>query len=115
MNIEELRDYCLSLPFVEEKFPFDQETIAFYIGGKIFCLANITEFKKLNVKCNPEIALELRETYQAVLPGYHMNKKHWNTIMVNEDVNDNLIKTWIKDSYQLVIQTLPKSIRQNIN
>lgn len=115
MNIEELRDFCLNLPLVEEKFPFDEETLAFYIGGKIFCLANITEFRKLNVKCNPDLALELRATYQAVLPGYHMNKKHWNTILINEDVNDHLIKEWIKDSYHLVIQTIPKSKRPSID
>ena len=111
MHIEELRDFCLSLPLVEEKFPFDEETLAFYIGGKIFCLAKITEFKMLNVKCDPEKALELRAVYQAVIPGYHMNKKHWNSILVNEDANDGLIKQWIKDSYHLVIQSIPKSRR----
>ena len=114
MNIEELRDFCLSLPLVEEKFPFDQETLVFYIVGKMFCLANITEFNSLNIKCDPDKALELRATYQAVLPGYHMNKKHWNTIKLNEDVKDELIKQWIKDSYNLVILTLPKSKRPNL-
>jgi len=69
----------------------------------------------LNVKCNPDKALELRATYHAVIPGYHMNKKHWNSIMVNEDANDELIKEWIKESYQLVIQTIPKSKRPNID
>lgn len=114
MHIEELRDFCLSLPNVEEKFPFDQETLVFYIAGKMFCLTNITLFDSLNVKCEPEKAVELRANYQAVLPGYHMNKKHWNTIKVNEDVNDELIKTWIKDSYNLVILTLPKSKRPDL-
>lgn len=114
MHIEELRDFCLSLPLVEEKFPFDQETLVFYIAGKMFCLVNITEFDSLNVKCDPDKALELRSAYQAVLPGYHMNKKHWNTIKVNEDVKDDLIKQWIKDSYNLVILTLPKSKRPDL-
>lgn len=114
MHIEELREYCLSLPLVEEKFPFDEKTLVFYIAGKMFCLANIEEFNTLNVKCDPDKALELRANYQAVEPGYHMNKKHWNTIKVNEDVNDDLINQWIKDSYNLVILTLPKSKRPNL-
>lgn len=114
MNIEELRDFCLSLPLVEEKFPFDQTTLVFYIAGKIFCLANIEEFYRVNVKCDPEDALQLRATYRAVLPGYHMNKKHWNTIQINEDAKDSLIYQWIKDSYNLVILTLPKSKRPQL-
>ena len=109
MHIEELRDYCLSLPQVEEKFPFDQTTLVFYIAGKMFCLANIEEFDSVNVKCNPETAIELRANYEAVTPGYHMNKKHWNTVKINQDVKDTQIKQWIKDSYNLVIITLPKS------
>ena len=109
MNIEELREFCLSLPFVEEKFPFDDKTLVFYIKGKMFCLTDIILFSSINVKCNPDTAIELREVYQAVSPGYHMNKKHWNTIQVNLDANDILIKQWIKDSYNLVILTLPKN------
>lgn len=114
MNIEELRTFCLSLPLVEEKFPFDEETLVFYIAGKMFCLADITLFDSVNVKCDPDQALELRANYQAVLPGYHMNKKHWNTIKVNEDVRDEQIYQWIKDSYNLVILTLPKSKRPDL-
>jgi len=114
MHIEELRDFCLSLPLVEEKFPFDQETLVFYIAGKMFCLADITEFDSVNIKCDPEKALELRAQYPSVLPGYHMNKKHWNTVMVNQEVKDNLIQQWIKDSYNLVILTLPKSKRPDL-
>ncbi|RLZ07792.1 MmcQ/YjbR family DNA-binding protein [Faecalibacter macacae] len=114
MNIEELRDFCLSLPLVEEKFPFDQETLVFYIAGKMFCLADINQFDSVNIKCDPEKAIELREKYQAVLSGYHMNKKHWNTVMINQDVKDSSIKEWIKDSYNLVILTLPKSKRPDL-
>ena len=114
MNIEELRDFCLNLPLVEEKFPFDQETLVFYIAGKMFCLADINQFDSVNIKCDPEKAIELREKYQAVLPGYHMNKKHWNTVMINQDVKDRSIKEWIKDSYNLVILTLPKSKRPDL-
>lgn len=109
MHIEELRDFCLALPAVEEKFPFDQHTLVFYIAGKMFCLADINDFDSVNVKCDPDEALALRATYQAVLPGYHMNKKHWNTVKLNQDVHDQLIKKWIKNSYNLVIKTLPKS------
>ena len=114
MHIEELRDFCLSLPLVEEKFPFDQETLVFYIAGKMFCLANINQFDSVNVKCDPEKAIELREKFHAVLPGYHMNKKNWNTIKVNEDAQNTMIKDWIKDSYNLVILTLPKSKRPDL-
>jgi len=109
MHIEELRDFCISLPFVEERFPFDEKILVFYILGKMFCLTNIHQFSAINVKCDPDSVIELREIYQAVTPGYHMNKKHWNTVQVNLDVNDNLIKQWIKDSYNLIVQTLPKS------
>ncbi|MBQ0147392.1 MAG: MmcQ/YjbR family DNA-binding protein [Flavobacteriaceae bacterium] len=114
MNIEELREFCLSLPFVEEKFPFDQTTLVFYIAGKMFCLTDIREFNRVNVKCDPSNAIDFRENYQAVLPGYHMNKKHWNTIIINQDAKDALIYQWIKDSYNLVILTLPKSKRPNL-
>ena len=114
MHTEELREFCLSLPLVEEKFPFDQTTLVFYIAGKMFCLADIDEFDSVNVKCEPDKAIELREQYQAVIPGFHMNKKHWNTVKVNEDVSDNLIKDWVKNSYNLVILTLPKSKRPSL-
>lgn len=113
MNIEELRDFCLSLPLVEEKFPFDESTLVFYIVDKIFCLTKIENFESVNLKCDPDLALELRANYNAVEPGYHMNKKHWNTIYVNQDVKDVDIKQWIKDSYNLVILNIPKSKRPN--
>ena len=114
MNIEQLRDFCLSLPLVEEKFPFDQSTLVFYIAGKMFCLVNVDQFESINLKCDPDKALELRATYEAVKPGYHMNKKHWNTVFVNQDVNDSILEEWIKDSYNLVILTLPKSKRPDL-
>lgn len=114
MHIEELRDYCLSLPLAEEKFPFDQVNLVFFIAGKMFCLTNINQFNSVNVKCDPDNALELRATYNAVNPGYHMNKKHWNTVTINDDAKDDLIKAWIKDSYNLVILTLPKSKRPEL-
>ena len=114
MHIEEIRDFCLNLPLVEEKFPFDQTTLVFYIAGKMFCLTDIDEFDSVNVKCDPDKAIELRATYEALNPGYHMNKKHWNTVKTNLDVKDTQIKDWIKDSYNLVILTLPKSKRPDL-
>ncbi|MGV0923693.1 MmcQ/YjbR family DNA-binding protein [Empedobacter tilapiae] len=114
MHIEELRDYCLGLPQVEEKFPFDQSTLVFYIAGKMFCLCNVDKFDSVNIKCDPDKATEIRAIYEAVTPGYHMNKKHWNTIHINKDVKDSLIKEWINDSYNLVILTLPKSKRPEL-
>lgn len=114
MHIEELRDFCLGLPLVEEKFPFDQATLVFYIAGKMFCLCNIDEFDSVNIKCDPDKAIELRSIYEAVNPGYHMNKKHWNTVKINQDVKDTQLKQWIKDSYNLVILTLSKTKRPEL-
>lgn len=113
MNIEELREYCIAKPFVEETFPFDQETLVFKVLGKAFVLTGISGSPlQFNVKCNPEKAIELRERYNYVLPGYHMNKKHWNTIVCEGGVNKILLKQWIDDSYQLVMESLPKKNRK---
>lgn len=114
MHLEELRDFCLSLPETSEKFPFDQSTLVFYVVDKMFCLSNIDEFASLNLKCDPDLAIQLRDEYQAVTPGYHMNKKHWNTISVNQDVPNKLIKEWVLDSYNLVVANLPKSKRPKV-
>lgn len=112
MNIESYREFCLALPHVEEGFPFDKDTLVFKVGGKMFALVDVEKFESINLKCDPEKALELRERYQAVGPGYHMNKKHWNTVMVNEDVSDELIRDWTKDSYSLVARGLPAKVRK---
>lgn len=102
MFIDELRSYCLSFPHTKEALPFDQNTLVFYVDTKMFCLTNIDGYDGFNVKCEPEKAIELREIYSCVLPGYHMNKKHWNTIKVDGSVSDLLLKDWIKHSYELV-------------
>jgi predicted DNA-binding protein (MmcQ/YjbR family) len=103
MNIEEIRDYALSLKNVSESFPFGDDTIVFKVDNKIFLLASLTsEVLQFNVKCNPEYAVELREQYPGILPGYHMNKKHWNTIMVDGTLTANQLRGFIKDSYFLV-------------
>ena len=103
MNIEELRDYCLSLPGADESFPFDETTLTFKVNGKIFALTDLEPPLSVNLKCDPELAIELREHYPSVLPGYHMNKKHWNTVHIDGSVGYDLIKEWILMSYKLVI------------
>ena len=103
MNIETLRDYCLSLPDVEETLPFGPDTLVYKIGGKVFLLTGLdSEEFRFNVKCDPDLAIELRDQYDCVLPGYHMNKKHWNTVVVDGSVSDKQLREWIDHSYQLV-------------
>ncbi|GAB1404019.1 putative protein YjbR [anaerobic digester metagenome] len=102
MNIEELRDFCLSLHGTSEDFPFDATTLVFKVGGKIFCLTDLEGPLQVNLKCDPEKAIGLREHYPSVKPGYHMNKKHWNTVEIDGSVNDELLRSWIMDSYELV-------------
>lgn len=114
MNIEEFRDYCISKPGVSESFPFDSTTLVFKVMGKMFALADIEEFSSMNLKCNPEFALELRERYQAVQPGFHMNKKHWNTVSIHMDASDKEIYQWIDDSYNLVVQSLTKKMQTEL-
>jgi predicted DNA-binding protein (MmcQ/YjbR family) len=103
MNIESLREYCLSKPGAEETLPFGPDTLVFKVNGKIFLLAGMDdEPLSFNVKCDPDKAIELREQFSCVLPGYHMNKKHWNTIRVDGSVSSKQLKEWIDDSYVLV-------------
>ncbi len=102
MDIESLREYCISLPDVNESFPFDQTTLVFKVNGKMFLLTDLEGQLTMNVKCDPEKAIELREHYNCVIPGYHMNKKHWNTIIIDGSVSDKVLIQWINDSYNLV-------------
>jgi predicted DNA-binding protein (MmcQ/YjbR family) len=103
MNIEILREYCLSKSGVEECLPFGPDTLVFKVSGKIFLLASLdSEILQFNVKCDPDKAIELREEFSSVVPGYHMNKKHWNTILVDGSVPVRKIKEWIDHSYELV-------------
>ena len=105
MDIEQLRDYCLYKPFVEECQPFGPDTLVYKVNGKIFLLTSLdTPQLQFNVKCNPELAEELREQYSCVIPGYHMNKKHWNTIILDGSVSAQLLKEWIDHSYNLLIK-----------
>lgn len=114
MNIEEYRTFCLSLKEAEEGMPFDENTLVFKIKGKMFSLTNIETFELINVKCEPEEAIILRDRFDAVIPGYYMNKKHWNSIKMDGTIPDKQIKEWIKNSYSLVVSTLPKKIQKEL-
>ena len=103
MNIESLRDYCLSKPGAEETMPFGPDTLVYKVNNKIFLLVGLDSADlRFNVKCDPDKAIELRDEYACVLPGFHMNKKHWNTVVVDGSVSNSLLKEWIDHSYTLV-------------
>jgi predicted DNA-binding protein (MmcQ/YjbR family) len=115
MNIESLRQYCLAKKGAEEGLPFGPDTLVFKAGGKIFLLAALDAVPlRVNAKCEPDNAVLLREQYSCVLPGYHMNKQHWNTIIVDGSVPDKLLQQWIDDSYDLIVESLPKKRKQEI-
>ena len=113
MNIEQLREYCLTKPGTTECFPFDEVTLVFKVGtadkNKIYALASLEKTpQSVNLKCDPERAIELREEYEAVIPGYHMNKQHWNTVRLESDVHDKLFIELIDHSYELTLNSLTK-------
>lgn len=117
MNIEELREYCLSKNSCTEETPFGPDTLVFKVAGKVFLLVGLDQIDSLsfNVKCDPEYAIELREKYEhTVIPGYHMNKKHWNTVHANRQLADDRIISLIDHSYTLVVQSLPKKLRDQL-
>ena len=118
MNIQQFYELCLSKKGVTEHFPFDEDTLVFKVGGKIFALSSLKQWENgtpsVNLKCNPEKAQELRAQYDDIQPGYHMSKIHWNTIAINRDVLDKLIKQLIDHSYELVFKSLPKKIQIEI-
>jgi predicted DNA-binding protein (MmcQ/YjbR family) len=103
MNIESLRDYCLSKPGSEECFPFGEHTLVFKVSGKMFLLASLeAQPLQFNVKCDAEKAVELREQHHCILPGYHMNKKYWNTVIADGSLTDKQLQEFIDESYTLV-------------
>lgn len=114
MNIEELRDYCILKPGATEGFPFGEDTLVFKVGGKMFLLAGLTNGDSFNAKCDPELAVELRERYIEVQPGYHMNKKMWNTVQMNGSLSRKQLYDMIDHSYDLVYRSLPKKIQAEI-
>lgn len=111
MNIEKFREYCLLKVGAIEETPFGPETLVFKVGGKIFALTDIDTFGSINLKCDPERAVELREQYNYVLPGFHMNKKHWNTVLIGTGVTNPQLCQWIDYSYDLVRGSLPRAVK----
>jgi len=114
MDIEFFRSYCLSKQGATEDTPFDESTLCFKVGGKIFALTDIDTFESVNLKCDPERAVELRELHLGIIPGYHMNKKHWNTVRLNAGVSDRMVLELVDHSYDLIINSLPKKVKQEI-
>lgn len=109
LNIESIREYCLAKPSVLETMPFGEDTLVFKVIDKMFLLIGLNSPDNFNVKCDPEKAIALREEYDEVKPGYHMNKMHWNTVYINGRLTDKQLLEMINDSYQLVVKSLPKA------
>lgn len=114
MNIEELRDYCLQKRGATEGFPFGEDTLVFKVGEKLFILCSLTQGDRFNAKCDPERAVELRERYSEVQPGYHMNKVHWNTVFMNGSLTVKQLHEIIDHSYDLILNSLPKKVQEEI-
>ena len=103
MNIEELRDYCISKPAVTESFPFDEATLVFKVAGKMFLLTDLVDTFSMNIKNSPEKIIELKAQYPCILPGYHMNKTHWVTVIIDGTISDKQLIQWIDESYNLIV------------
>ena len=115
MDLDTLREYCLAKPATEETLPFGPDALVFKVAGKMFLLIALDEQPlQFNAKCDPELAIELRERYPCVQPGYHMNKKHWNTITIDGSVSSAILKQWIDHSYDLVVKSLPAKVREEL-
>jgi predicted DNA-binding protein (MmcQ/YjbR family) len=114
MDIETITAYCLSKKGAAESFPFDDVTLVIKVGGKIFALINLDRDFSINLKCDPVTAIELREANPAIIPGYHMNKRHWNTVILDGSLSKNLIVEIIDHSYNLVFKSLPTKIQAEI-
>ena len=114
MNIELFREYCLNKNGAEESFPFGEDTLVFKVMGKMFALTSFSESDRCNLKCDPEMAIELRQDYEAVKPGYHMSKVHWNTIMYNADLPDKEILKLVDHSYELVVGALTRKQKEEL-
>ncbi len=114
MNIEDYRNYCISKKGVSEGFPFDETTLVFKVMGKMFALADVEAFTFINLRCDSEKAIELREEFNGVTPGYHMNKTNWNSVSTLGDISDRLIYQWIDDSYDLIVTSLTKKLQEEL-
>ena len=114
MNVEELRDYCLAKPGATEGLPFGVDTLVFKVGGKMFLLIGLTEGNRFNAKCDPELAVELRERFTEVQPGYHMNKTTWNTVYMDGILTRKQLQDMIDHSFDLILKSLPKKLQAEI-
>lgn len=114
MNIEFFREYCCRKKGVTEEFPFDNQTLVYKVGGKMFVLTDIDEFFSINLKCEPDQVIQRIDQYQAVSPGYHMNKKYWITVLIDGSLPDKQILEWIDESYNLVLENLPNKLKSGI-
>ena len=115
MNIEEITEYCSSKKGVTQEFPFDEETLVLKVMSKMFLLASLEKIQlQINIKCSPEEAVELREKYEAVIPAYHMNKQHWNTVIIDNSIPPKNILSWIDNSYNLIVCCLKKSKKEEL-
>ena len=119
MNIDNFREYCLRKPGTTEEFPFDNETLVFKVMGKMYALTALKSWEvgepRINLKCDPERALELRAEHpESVLPGWHMNKKHWNTVMLNGEITFKQLQQFVDDSYNLIVSGLTKKLKEQL-
>lgn len=115
MHLDDILAFCLGLKGTTEHFPFDQRTLVFKVMGKMYALIDVETPDTINLKCDPERALDLRERYTSVQPGYHMNKKHWNTISLNGELKNETLRELIVHSYDLVVSSLPKKLQHELS
>ena len=113
MNVESVRDYCLSLPLATEDFPFDETTLAFRVLGKIFAMIDLDNTEWFVLKCDPDYAVELRDKYPEIKGAWHMNKKHWNQVSLSGELQDGLIQRLIRHSYAEVVKKMPNKLKQS--
>lgn len=116
MDVLEFRDYCLSLPMTEESTPFDETTLVYKIGGRMYAYADMVDFTRIAVKCDPDEAIALRERYPEVEPAFYMNKRHWNGIRTTGDLPDAFIREQVRNSYLLVLRrnVTPRALRDEL-
>lgn len=115
MNIEEIRDYCIQKKGVTESFPFDDQVLVFKVMNKMFVLTNVENCNSVNLKCDPEKAVELREQFMGIQEGYHMSKRHWNTVLIESDVKRSLLLELIDHSYNLIVSKLTKKEKEALS
>ena len=115
MNIEEIRNYCISMPWVTESMPFGDDTLVFKVAGKMFLLANLEGPLSINIKASPEEVIDRIEHYNEARPGYHMNKKHWISVDLDLPTDELRIRSWIDRSYELVFESVPKKTKEQLN